>query len=170
MKRLLRGFLFLFVMLALVTMLTPDDGTAREEANDEEYGLDASQGTTPLEPSHTHSNLLPTLEVTVDSCYVFLQPRHSSQFFGPLTKEEKIKWLDTKGAWFHAWIPRLWVSGWIHKSKVQETIETISEPVEIPEHLLRNVTVTAKRANIRRASTTHSNILSVAKKAKNSGY
>jgi hypothetical protein len=152
------------MVLALVALLTPNDGTASEEANDEEYGVDASQETTPLEPSHTHPNLLSTLEVTADSCHVFLQPKHSSQYFGPLTKEEKLKWLDTQGGWFHVWIPRLWDSGWVHESKVQETIETISSPVEVPKHLLRNVTVNAKLANIRRAPSTRSNILSVAKK------
>jgi uncharacterized protein YgiM (DUF1202 family) len=160
----LRGFLILFVMLAPGTLLTPNDGRASEEANDEEYGITASQETAPLEPSLTHSNLLSTLEVTADSCYVFLQPKHSSQYFGPLAREEKLKWLDNQGGWFHTWIPRLWVSGWVHKSKVQETTETMSSPVKVPEYLLRNVTVIAERANIRRGPSTRLNIISVAKK------
>jgi uncharacterized protein YgiM (DUF1202 family) len=152
------------MVLALVAMLTPDYGMAGEGANDDEYGIGASQAPKSLEPSLTHSNLLSTLEVTADSCYVFLQPKHKSHYFGPLFKEEKLKWLDTQGGWIHAWIPRLWVSGWVHKTKVQETTETTPSPVKVPEHVLSNVTVIANRANIRQAPTTRSNIISVAKK------
>jgi hypothetical protein len=152
------------MVLALVAMLAPNDGTASEEANDEEYGIDASQEPKSLEPSYVHSNLLSTLGVTADSCYVFLKPKQSSRFFGPLAKEEKLKWLDTQGDWIRAWIPRLRVSGWVHKTKVQESTETMSSPVEVPEHLLSNVTVIGKRANIRQAPTTRSKIISVAKK------
>ena len=152
------------MVLALVAMLAPNDGTASEEANDEEYGIDASQEAERLEPSYTHSDLLSTFGVTADLCYVFLRPKLSSQFFGPLAKEEKLKWLDTQGDWIRAWIPRLRVSGWVHKTKVQESTETMSSPVEVPEHLLSNVTVIAKRANIRQAPTTRSKIISVAKK------
>ena len=152
------------MVLALVAMSAPNDGTATEEANDKEYGIDASQEAEPLEPSYTHSDLLSTFGVTADLCYVFLRPKLSSQFFGPLAKEEKLKWLDTQGDWIRAWIPRLRVSGWVHKTKVQESTETMSSPVEVPEHLLSNVTVIAKRANIRQAPTTRSKIISVAKK------
>lgn len=152
-------------MLALGTMLTPKDGTtASEEANHGEYGLGTSQQTKPLELGLTHSNLLSTLEVTADSLYVFLQPKDSSQYFGPLARGEKLKWLDNQGSWAHVWIPRLWVSGWVHESKVQETTEAMSSPVEVPEYLLRNVTVIANRANIRRGPSTRVNIISVAKK------
>jgi uncharacterized protein YgiM (DUF1202 family) len=151
-------------MLALGTMLTPNGSMASEKANDGEYGLGALKETPTLEPSRTHSNLLSTLEVSADSCYVFLHPKHSSQYFGPLAREEKLKWLDNQGGWFHVWIPRLWVSGWVHKSKVQETTETMSSSVEVPEYLLRNVVVNAKRANIRRGPSTRTNIISVAKR------
>ena len=151
-------------MLAVGTMLTPNKGMASEKANDREYGVPASQQSTPLELGLTHSNLLSTLEVTVDSLYVFLQPKDSSQYFGPLFREEKLKWLDNQGSWTHVWIPRLRVSGWVHKSKVQETTEAISSPVEVPEYFLRNVTVIADRANIRRGPSTRVNIISVAKK------
>jgi uncharacterized protein YgiM (DUF1202 family) len=40
----------------------------------------------------------------------------------------------------------------------------MSSPVKVPEHLLSNVTVVTKRANIRQAPSTRSNIISVAKK------
>jgi len=152
------------MVLVLIAILTPSHATAIEGDNDEEYGGIASRDPTPLEPSHTHSNLLATLEVTADSCYVYLQPEHKSHYFGPLVKEEKIKWLNTQGDWIRAWIPRLWVSGWVPKTKVQETTETMSSPVRVPEHLLSNVTVISERANIRQAPTTRSKILSVAKK------
>ena len=152
------------MVLVLIAILTPSHATTIEGDNDEEYGGTASQDPTPLEPSHTHSNLLSTLEVTADSCYVFLHPEHKSHYFGPLVKEEKIKWLNTQGDWIRVWIPRLWVSGWVPKTKVQETSEAMSSPVKVPEHLLSNATVTAERANIREAPTTRSKILSVAKK------
>ncbi|MGD9040100.1 MAG: SH3 domain-containing protein [Desulfobacteraceae bacterium] len=162
--RLLHGFLVLLVILAPGTMLTPNDGMASEKATDGEYGTTASQEGTPHEPSNTHSNLLSTLEVTTDYCYVYLQPKHSSQYFGPLAREEKLKWLDNQGGWFHAWIPRLWVSGWVHESKVKETTETLSSSVEVPKYLLRNVIVNAKRANIRQGPSTRTNIISGGKK------
>jgi hypothetical protein len=145
-------------------MLTPIYGTASDRENGDEYGEDASRELTPPEPIDSHSNLLSTLEVTVDACYVFLQPKYKSHYFGPLVKEEKVKWLDTQGDWIHAWIPRLWVSGWVRKTKVQETTETMSSPVKVPEHLLSTVTVITKLANIREKPTTRSNIISVAKK------
>jgi len=151
-------------MLALGITLTPNDGMASEKANEGEYGAAASQETAPLELGLTHSNLLSTLKVTADSCHVFLQPKHSSQYFGPLAREEKLKWLDDQGGWFHVWIPRLWVSGWVHKSKVQETTETMSRSVEVPEYLLRNVIVNASRANIRQGPSTRSKIISGGKK------
>jgi uncharacterized protein YgiM (DUF1202 family) len=158
-KRLFYGLFILFVLLAPDAMLTAD-----ERVYAGEYGSTSSKESTPLELGLTHSNLLSTLEVSADSCYVFLQPKDSSQYFGPLARGEKLKWLDNQGGWFHVWIPRLWVSGWVYKSKVHETTETMSSSVEIPEHLLRNVTVVAKRANIRRGPSTRFKIISVAKK------
>ncbi len=152
------------MMLALVAMLKPNNAAPGQGADDEEYGAEASQEPTPLAPSHTHSNLLSTLEVTADSCYIFLQPKHRSHYFGPLFREEKIKWLGTQGDWIHAWIPRLWVSGWVRSEKVQETTETTSSPVEVPEHFLSNVKVVTKWANIRQAPTIRSEIISVAKR------
>jgi uncharacterized protein YgiM (DUF1202 family) len=163
-KRFLYGLFILFVLLAPDNMLAPNDGAAAERVNAGEYGTIASKESAPLGPSFTHSNLLSTLKVSADSCYVFLQPKHSSQYFGPLAREEKLKWLDKQGGWFHVWISRLWVSGWVHESKVQETTETMSSPVEVPEHLLRDVIVVAKRANIRRGPSTRFKIISVAKK------
>jgi uncharacterized protein YgiM (DUF1202 family) len=151
-------------MLALGILLKPNNDVASEKANDGEYGRAASQETTPLERSLTHSNLLATLEVTADSCYVFLQPKDSSQYFGPLARGEKLKWLENQRGWVHVWIPRLWVSGWVYKSKVHETTETMSSSVEVSEYLLRNVIVNASRANIRRGPSTRSKIISVARK------
>jgi hypothetical protein len=163
-KRLSRTFYGLFMALTLLAMLMPNGATAGEGANGDEYGEAGSQETKPLEPSDPHSNLLSTLEVTADSCHVFLQPKHKSHYFGPLAKGETVKWLDTQGDWIQVWIPRLRVAGWVHKTKVSETTEITSSPVKVPEDLLRIVTVIATRANIREAPTTRSSIIAAAQK------
>ncbi len=152
------------MVLALVAVLMPNNATTREEPNVDEYGQDASQEAKPLEPTDPHSNLLATLEVTRDSCYVFLQPKHKSHYFGPLLKGEKVKWLDTQEDWIQVWIPRFRVSGWIHNTKAKETGETTPSPVKVPENLLSTVTVVTKLANIRENPTTASKIITVAKK------
>jgi uncharacterized protein YgiM (DUF1202 family) len=147
-----------------MTLFFLADGAAADQGTiDPGTNEDFSEKPEPPDPGDPHSNLLSTLSVTADFCYVFLQPKHSSQFFGPLVKAEKLKWLDTQGDWIHAWIPRLRVSGWVHKKIVQETTEKTSNPVKVPEHLLSNVIVITKQANIRQAPTTRSKILSLAK-------
>lgn len=147
----------------MTLFFSADDAGADEGAIEPGRNEDFSHKPEPPDPGDPHSNLLSTLRVTADSCYVFLQPKHSSQYFGPLVKEEKLKWLDTQGDWIRAWIPRLRISGWVHRKTVQETTEETSSPVKIPEHLLSNVTVITERANIRQAPTTRSKILSVAR-------
>jgi len=148
--------------LAMVAVLMPTGGTTSDGAGVDEYGQDAFQEVKPPEPTDPHSNLLSTLEVTRDSCYIFLEPEYKSHYFGPLAKGEKVKWLDTREEWIHVWIPRLRVSGWIHNTKAKETSETTSSPVKVPENLLSTVTVMTKRANIRENPTTGSKIIIVA--------
>jgi uncharacterized protein YgiM (DUF1202 family) len=155
---------FLVVMvLALTAMLMPNGATTSDGASVDEYGRDASQEVKPLKPTDLHSNLLSTLEVTRDSCYIFLRPNYKSDYFGPLAKGEKVKWLDSRKDWIQVWIPRLRVSGWIHNTMAEESSETTSSPVKVPENLLSTVTVMTKLANIRETPTTRSKIITVAK-------
>jgi hypothetical protein len=149
---------------ALAALLVPNCATASDEVVGKEYGEDVTLETKPIEPSDPHSNLLATLEVTANSCHVFLQPKYKSHYFGPLAKDEMVKWLDTKGDWIQVWIPRLRVAGWVYKTKVRETTEIMSSPVNVPEDLLSILTVIATRANIREAPTTRSKIITAAKK------
>ena len=153
-----------FLALNVVLFIAADDAAADEGTIDSDDKEDLSEKPEPPDPGDPHSNLLSTLEVTADACYVFLQPKSRSHYFGPLTKQERVKWLDTRGDWIQVWIPRLRVSGWVHKKKIQETTETTPSPVTVPEDLLSAVTVTKKRANIREAPTTRSRIITVAKK------
>lgn len=150
------------MVFALVAVFMPKEANSSNGASVDDYGQDASQGVKPLEPTDPHSNLLSTFEVTRDSCYIFLQPEYKSQYFGPLSKGEKVKWLDTREDWIQVWIPRLRVSGWVHNTKAKETSETTSSPVKVPENLLSTVTVMTKRANIRENPTTRSKIITVA--------
>ena len=150
------------MVLALVAVLMPNGATASDGASVDEYGLGASQEVKSVEPTDPHSNLLSTLEVTRDPCYIFLQPEYKSHYFGPLAKGEKVKWLDTREDWIQVWIPRLRVSGWVHNTKANETSETTSSAVKVPENLLSTVTVMTKRANIREKPTTGSKIITVA--------
>jgi uncharacterized protein YgiM (DUF1202 family) len=110
------------------------------------------------------SRLFPTFEVAGDSCHVFLHPNTKSPYFGPLVKSEKLKRLDLQGSWIRVWIPRLRVSGWVIDTQVLEADEPGAGPETVPADFLSTVTVIAKRANIREAPTTQSQIVMVAKR------
>lgn len=150
--------------LVLVAILMLNCAAAADEVNGGDYGEDVSLDTKPVEPSDPHSNLLATLEVTADSCRVYIQPKPDSYHFGPLVKGEKVKWLETQGDWTQVWIPRLRIAGWVRKTEVGETTAMTSRSVKVPEDLLSNVSVTATRANIREAPTTRSKIITAAQK------
>jgi hypothetical protein len=45
-------------------------------------------------PEEISANLLPTMAVGVDECYVFVRPDGDAPFFGPLRKGENIKKID----------------------------------------------------------------------------
>jgi len=161
----MRATLIWFLVLALVGILTASCTTAKEGHSSKENAGHVSEKATSLEPSQIPSGLLPTLEVAVDSCYVFLQPKRQSPYFGPLVKGEKIKRLDAYGNWLRIWIPRLKVSGWIRRTKVYATSKPTSSQGNVPENLLSTVTVLTKRANIREAPAMRSSIILEARKS-----
>lgn len=156
--------MILFLTFTLLAVFLGSCVTTKEAEITNHNEEDFSEKPASAEPTDLHSSLLPTLEVTLDSCHVFLQPKKKSPYFGPLVKGEKIKKLDTHGSWVLVWIPRLRISGWVRGGKVQETEETASSPVSIPENLLSTVTVLPNRANIRELPTTRSRIIIVAER------
>jgi len=160
----LRATLIWFLALTLLAIVMGSCATPEEANSSEENAGPASERPASVEPISLASSLLPTLEVAVDSCYVFVKPEGKSPYFGPLLKGEKIKWLDVHGNWVRVWIPRLRVSGWVRGTKVRETNETPSGPETVPEDLLSTVTVITKWANIREGPTTRSRILLTAEK------
>jgi hypothetical protein len=110
------------------------------------------------------SDLLSSLRVAGDSCYVFLRPDEKSRHFGPLMKGETLKRLDAQGSWIRVWIPRLRVSGWIPGALAIEASENHDTPESIPADLMSTVTVIVRKANIREAPTTEADIVLVAKR------
>lgn len=155
----MRTAVICLLSLSLAAFLAGSCATAKEGEAPDKY-------TEPVkkEPTHSLTSLLPSLEVAGDACYVFIKPEERSPYFGPLVKGEKIKWLDAQGDWIRVWIPRLRISGWISSAKVYEATDTNSSPEAVPEQLLSRVTVIVKRANIREAPTTRSEVIMVAKK------
>jgi uncharacterized protein YgiM (DUF1202 family) len=129
-----------------------------------ERGEVSSENAASAQPSDSIPNLLPTLEVEADPCYVFINPKTSCYYFGPLLKGEKIKWLDVDGDWTRVWIPRLRISGWVKTAQLKETDEPDSSPVSIPERVFSRVSVITKWANIREGTTSRSPIILVAHK------
>ena len=160
----MRATIIWLLLLALAAILVGGCVTAKKGKSSEEKDEQVVEQPTPVHPSRFPSGLLPTFEAAGDSCYVFLQPNEQSPHFGPLLKGEKIKWVDVRGNWVHVWIPRLLVSGWVHRTQVYETNEKISIQENVPENGLSTVTVIVKRANIRKAPTTQSKIILVVKK------
>jgi uncharacterized protein YgiM (DUF1202 family) len=124
----------------------------------------SSESPTSAEAADSISSLLPTLEVAIDPCYVFIKPKTTSYYFGPLLKGEKIKWLDADGEWARVWIPRLRISGWVKNAQVKETSEPDSRPARVPVNALCTVSVVANRANIREDPTSQSPVIFVANK------
>lgn len=164
MSRVSHAIFVCFLALTLVVIFMANHAAPNEGAARDQHSEDFSVKPPPPKPSDPHASLLPTLKVTGDPCYVFLQPKQSPHYFGPLVKGEKVKWLDTEGNWVQVWIPRLRTSGWVHDAKISETSETISGPVNVPQDLLRTVTVLTQRANVRAAPTTRAQILTTAQK------
>ena len=159
----MRKALIFYLVLNLACIVAVGCATAKQAENASEASEQDAERPLSAKQSHVPADLLPTLEVTVDSCHAFLKPKSSSPYFGPLLKGEKIKWLDTHRNWVRVWIPRLRASGWVPKAQVSETNEKPDMPADVPEGLLSTVTVTSKRANIRAEPTTRSPIITHAK-------
>jgi uncharacterized protein YgiM (DUF1202 family) len=155
----------LCVLLLSLTATVSYTHTASAEGNTTEESVQTSwQEPTSTQAIDSISNLLPTLEVKIDPCYVFIKPTSTSRYFGPLSKGEKIKWLDAEGDWTRVWIPRLRISGWVKKAQVKEINEPDSSKVRVPEDVLCKVSVVASRANIREDATSQSRVIFVANK------
>ena len=110
-------------------------------------------------PEEIPANLLPTMAVGVDECYVFVRPDGDAPFFGPLRKGENIKKIDVRKSWILVWTPRLRISGWVRKHQVYRSHKKISYKETIPTKYLSVLHVLKKRVNIRKAASTRSRIV-----------
>ena len=114
-------------------------------------------------PKEIPANLLPTMAVGVDECYVFVRPDGDAPFFGPLRKGENIKKIDVGKSWILVWTPRLRISGWVRKHQVYRIDKEISHKETIPTKYLTILHILKKRVNIRKAASTRSRIVHVAR-------
>jgi uncharacterized protein YgiM (DUF1202 family) len=155
----------LYLLLFSLTATVPYAYAASAEGTTNRESVQISpENPASAEATDSIPNLLPTLEVAADPCYVFINPKTTSQYFGPLLKGEKIKWLDANGDWIRVWIPRLRISGWVKNAQVKETSEPDSNPARVPERVLSRVSVITKRANVREETTRQSPVIFVAHK------
>jgi uncharacterized protein YgiM (DUF1202 family) len=153
-------YLLLFSLTAAVSYAST--ASAEGTATKESFQASSEKSTSP-EAADSISKLLPSLEVVIDPCYVFIRPKTTSNYFGPLLKGEKIKRLDADDDWTRVWIPRLRISGWVKNAQVKETGPD-SWRAEVPENALSKVRVVTNRANIREGAMSQSPIIFVANK------
>jgi hypothetical protein len=155
----------LYLLLSGLTVTVPyTHGVSAEGTKNRESVQVSTENPASAEATDSIANLLPTLDVAVDRCYVFIDPKTPSHYFGPLLEGERIKWLDAQGDWTRVWIPRLRISGWVKNAQIKEASEEDSNPVKVPEKVLSRVSVIANRANIREDSTSQSPVILVAHK------
>jgi hypothetical protein len=114
-------------------------------------------------PEEIPANLLPTMAVGVDECYVFVRADGDAPFFGPLRKGENIKKIDVGKSWILVWTPRLRISGWVRKHQVYRIHKEISHKETIPTKYLTVLHILKRRVNIRKAASTRSRIVHVAR-------
>ena len=114
-------------------------------------------------PEEIPANLLPTMAIGVDECYVFVRPDGDAPFFGPLRKGENIKKIDVGKSWILVWTPRLRISGWVRKQQVYRIHKEISHKETIPTKYLTILHILKRRVNIRKAASTRSRIVHVAR-------
>ena len=110
-------------------------------------------------PKEIYANLLPTMAVGVDECYIFVRPDGDAPFFGPLRKGENIKKIDVGRSWILIWTPRLRISGWVRKHQVYRIDKEISHKETIPSKYLTILHILKKRVNIRKTASTRSRIV-----------
>ncbi len=156
--------MFCLLLFSLTATVPYTYAASAEGTTNRESVQISSENSASVEATDSISNLLTTLEVAADPCYVFINPKTTSQYFGPLLKGEKIKWLDADGDWTRVWIPRLRISGWVKNAQVKEASEPDSNPARVPERVLSRVSVITKRANIREDATSQSPVILVAHK------
>jgi hypothetical protein len=155
----------LYLLLSGLTVTVPYTyGVSAEGTKNRESVQVSTENPASAEATDSIPNLLPTLDVAVDRCYVFIDPKTPSHYFGPLMEGERIKWLDAQGDWTRVWIPRLRISGWVKNAQIKEASEEDSNPAKVPEKVLSRVSVIANRANIREDSTSQSPVILVAHK------
>ena len=110
-------------------------------------------------PEEIPANLLPTMAVGVDECYVFVRPDVDAPFFGPLGKGENIKKIGAEKSWILVWIPRLRISGWVRKQQVYLIHKEISHRETIPTKYLTILHILKNRVNIRKTASTRARIV-----------
>ncbi|MBW2027806.1 MAG: SH3 domain-containing protein [Deltaproteobacteria bacterium] len=108
--------------------------------------------------------LLKTLEVVKDGCYVWLKPHEKAYYFGPLEKGDKLVKIDTEQGWLKVWIPRLREAGWVPKGFTGE-LGILSQDIKnMPEDLLSRVVIQVRRANIREGPSIGTRVITRARK------
>jgi hypothetical protein len=119
--------------------------------------------------SSENQNFLPgdrltSLAVVVDACLVSVEPKKRSPTFGPLTKDEVVKWLDVRDNWIRVWIPRLRISGWVLQSGIEEIQDANVNPPLVPVSELTTMIAVSEKTRVRSVPATNSEVILVAGK------
>lgn len=146
MHSIIRSILICILLVFVTAAGVSGQGEKRKEENSGEARKESTSEQIP-------ANLLVTLVVRVDECYVFLRPSMDSPFFGPLVKEENVKRLDGSGDWLRVWIPRLRISGWVRKYMVYVSQKESADQANVPIEHLSTLKIVKKQVNIREAAT-----------------
>jgi len=107
---------------------------------------------------------LTSLAVVVDACLVSVEPKKRSPTFGPLTKDEVVKWLDVRDNWIRVWIPRLRISGWVLQSGIEEIQDANVNPPPVPVNELTTMIAVSEKIRVRSVPATNSEVILVADK------
>jgi len=110
------------------------------------------------------ADMLTSLEVVVDACFVSLEPKRKSPTFGPLTRGEVVKWLDVRDNWIRVWIPRLRISGWVLQSGMEEIQDANVNPPPVPVNELTTMIAVSEKIRVRSVPATNSEVILVADK------
>ena len=153
----MRPRMILFFAVALVALVAVNCASGSKDSQG------VSKKRASYIPKEIPANLLPTMAVGVDECYVFVRPDGDAPFFGPLRKGENIKKVDVGKSWILVWTPRLRISGWVRKHQVYRIDKEISHKETIPTKYLTILHILKKRMNIRKAASTRSRIVHVAR-------
>ena len=153
---------WLFI-LTLMVAITANWASAKQGSKGKEVAVKAPEKPQSQTLNDIPLSLLPTLNVGVDSCFVFLEPDPNSLFFGPLKKGERIKRLDADGGWLRVWIPRLRIPGWVRGQKVYVIKDADADEVTLSTEFLTTVHILKKRVNVRERATVRAPIIFKAK-------